>query len=542
MDNTLATYKEVQTPLHDDAFLIDSFILFLQYKSSRRESMPSFHHHELAQQLRTDRVQYVLREVVAKDCSLWSSLVSEFLKDEELYSKWTSVSYHLINGAVRKAFVDYCRYRLHRVMGVRTMTTKAIAGVLVECSQREAIHMVLQNAMHKNKTIPELKNIVSPLMHVTTVAIVETGMSFPTHDMFVNFVPPDVTEFLHLESSDDSETLALLDRISKYKSETTEGRNRLLSVYDVCNVEMMKWLDHREAMRAPLFQSKYIGEVVGIKADGYPTLGFFRKTRTRADLTAMLAQEEEYTKSGDATEGDRLSDGTHFKNCITLNIVLDTSRVANVKLFHGGRLQLTGIPRDADGRTLVQYLEQWLCRHHPGALIPPSTTTQEQMPVSFIKKYTTTMINTTFNLGFSICRERVKLILEHVYNLRCTYDTEGYQGVHIYYYVSDNSTSGRQGVCTCSTLCMRPMNKTLAQSPHQQQEGGGDGAEPRAKRRRREEVSADRGKCKVITIALFQSGRAIVATGNGTLNDVVSAYQYLASILVYIRPLISKAT
>jgi len=128
-----------------------------------------------------------------------------------------------------------------------------------------------------------------------------------------------------------------------------------------------------------------------------------------------------------------------------------------------------------------------------------------------IKNYSTVMINTCYDLCFNINREVLYDILIDRYNLITVFDTEGYPGVRIHYFYNDNTKmSDNEGQCVCPELC----------------DGDGDGTEI--------------GKCKRISIAIFQSGKVIIAGGCSNIEPIRNAYRFINEIIKDIQLEIEK--
>ena len=64
------------------------------------------------------------------------------------------------------------------------------------------------------------------------------------------------------------------------------------------------------------------------------------------------------------------------------------------------------------------------------------------------------MINSCYDIGFSIDRESLYNIILNRYKLNTIFDSEGYPGVRIEYYYNSISTGKKtEGKCTCPTKC-----------------------------------------------------------------------------------------
>jgi len=97
----------------------------------------------------------------------------------------------------------------------------------------------------------------------------------------------------------------------------------------------------------------------------------------------------------------------------------------------------------------------------------------------YIKKYSITLINSDFYIGFKINRNNVYDFILNQINIICDYDPCIYQGVLIKFYWN-NTKSIQDGKCNCTIPC----------------NGKGCGY--------------GNGECKKITISVFQSGNIII--------------------------------
>lgn len=187
----------------------------------------------------------------------------------------------------------------------------------------------------------------------------------------------------------------------------------------------------------------------------------------------------------------------HFQNSLSFIVCIDKSKDVNIKMFINGKLQLTGVPLEDDGKRAVNILCNYIYKKY-------------HIKMS-IESYSTVMINTCYDLKFSINREILYDILIDKFNLITVFDTEGYPGVRIHYFYNKNSVrTDNEGQCICDSLC----------------DGNGEGLEI--------------GDCKRISIAIFQSGKVIIAGGCSNLEPIESAYRFLNSIMKDIQLDIQK--
>ena len=181
-----------------------------------------------------------------------------------------------------------------------------------------------------------------------------------------------------------------------------------------------------------------------------------------------------------------------FFNSVTLIVSIDKKKEVNVKLFKNGKLQLTGVPSIEAGNRAVGIVRRYI-----------EDTYQIKLRIEqYLGQYDirTVMLNTCYEVGFPIHREVLYEILVNQYKMVAMYDTEGYPGVRLhYYYNSSNIGTSTEGICQCKPMC----------------KGTG----------------SDSGNCKRISIAIFQSGKIIIAGGCHEMEPILRAYEFLNKLL-----------
>lgn len=237
-----------------------------------------------------------------------------------------------------------------------------------------------------------------------------------------------------------------------------------------------------------VYKDHMIGKIAGCKTGALPIKGVFKK--------------------------DTLGD---FYNCATINVVLSNTKDTNVKIFNNGKLQMTGIPKPESGIIVCDYickiLEQMFNEESPDCensiIIKDNNETSK--PDFTLKSYKTVMINTCYEIGHYIDRESLYKKLVQQYNLNAIYDSEGYPGVRLEYYYNTNTVKTEdEGKCICKEKCKG--------------KGTGIGI----------------NQCRKISIAIFQSGSAIIAGGCSTAEPIYDAYRFINNILSEILPEIVK--
>jgi TATA-box binding protein (TBP) (component of TFIID and TFIIIB) len=163
----------------------------------------------------------------------------------------------------------------------------------------------------------------------------------------------------------------------------------------------------------------------------------------------------------------------------------------NIKLFGNGGFQMTGVTDENFSRSVVM----WLIEQFHGLQTPISDA-----PFT-LQKFAIQLLNSDYKMNALAKRSELHRILCEQYRLSSTLETTIYQGVNTkYYYNMENKNPAQQGICGCPKFCT----------------GQGDG----------EAI----GKCKRITIAVFQTG-SIIITGARTRAQLDEAYEYINRVL-----------
>tara|TARA_B100001057_G_C22830490_1_gene943217 strand:+ start:399 stop:1622 length:1224 start_codon:yes stop_codon:yes gene_type:complete len=117
-----------------------------------------------------------------------------------------------------------------------------------------------------------------------------------------------------------------------------------------------------------------------------------------------------------------------------------------------------------------------------------------------INDYKIVLINSDYFVGFEIRRDELHKILIDKYGIYSSYEPCIYPGVNSkYYWNKDYKDSKFQGKCFCTENCSG--------------KGNGEG----------------NGKCKKITISIFQSGSVII-TGARNMEQIVDAYNFINKV------------
>lgn len=229
----------------------------------------------------------------------------------------------------------------------------------------------------------------------------------------------------------------------------------------------------------PIFNKEVINKIIGCKTGNQAIKGFFKKRDV----------------------GD-------FYNCATLQIVLGETKCANAKLFNNGKIQLTGIPHPDLGTTAVQIIADMI------KSIPDCKETNQKIVFDKkhvkLKYYKTVMINTCYDMKISIDRDVTSQILSERFNFSTVWEGDGYPGVRVlYYYNKDTVGTENEGRCICS---LNDDEKTAEKCDGK---GTGDG----------------KYDCRKISIAVFQSGKVIIAGGCKNADPIFSVYNTFNKVI-----------
>ena len=204
-----------------------------------------------------------------------------------------------------------------------------------------------------------------------------------------------------------------------------------------------------------------------------------------------------------------------FQNQATVIVVLSPDRAINLKIFRNGKIQMTGLKKDAEGeeasRTLIRYLQR-IYQSHPSVMKPepqedmetskpsePSEPLSEPLPEPYVSDMSIVLINSDFSAKFRVRREVLYEVLFKM-GIYVSYEPEIYPGVNSKFYWN-RTAAERDGICRCEASCNGKGN------------GNGD------------------GQCKKITIATFQSGNVII-TGARNTQQTHDAYDFINGVFL----------
>lgn len=181
----------------------------------------------------------------------------------------------------------------------------------------------------------------------------------------------------------------------------------------------------------------------------------------------------------------------------------------NVKVFHNGNLQLTGVKSLEGGRMAVQHIADSLVHIASFCpdVLPLGLANAPPVPANF----RACLINSDFNAGYVLRRDRLYMLVSGpMYAVRCVFETY-YPGVKVQFMWNINRGKKQDGVCRCATPCT----------------GKGDGS--------------GNGNCRKVTLSVFQSGCCII-TGAHTYAQLDDAHSFLTGVFVTHRTELARPT
>lgn len=192
-------------------------------------------------------------------------------------------------------------------------------------------------------------------------------------------------------------------------------------------------------------------------------------------------------------------DNQHFYNSCSIVIKPNKSaKCITIKLFNNGGITVTGSKEGDDGYVACCVLLEELKRD-PSIFLDE---TQEDIDKLKIEEYSSTMINSNYELGFKLDLDILLRCIERedkdIYKM---YDPDRYRGLKLGFFWNDAKGINQDGICRCKIKC----------------KGKGKGTQLR-------------GECKKVTIAVFKSG-SIIITGGRTDDQTNRAYKFINEII-----------
>lgn len=126
-----------------------------------------------------------------------------------------------------------------------------------------------------------------------------------------------------------------------------------------------------------------------------------------------------------------------FYNCFVLIIRYyynSEYREIHVKVFNTGKLEIPGIQNDEMFHSLLEIVKNLLQSYF-----------QEELMV-LEEKSQTVLVNSNFNCGFLINREKLVNLLKYKYKIHATYDPCSYPGIQCKYKIDEYDTKTKEGI------------------------------------------------------------------------------------------------
>ena len=119
----------------------------------------------------------------------------------------------------------------------------------------------------------------------------------------------------------------------------------------------------------------------------------------------------------------------------------------HIKVFNTGKLEIPGIQNVELLEKSIKFLISLLQPYYKNELKYVRENTQ------------TVLINSNFNCGFYINRNKFYDILKYKYNMDVIYDPCSYPGIQCKYYYNSNNIDNQNGICNCKIKCCKKKKK-----------------------------------------------------------------------------------
>lgn len=171
------------------------------------------------------------------------------------------------------------------------------------------------------------------------------------------------------------------------------------------------------------------------------------------------------------------------------------SKEPNLKIFHNGGVQMTGINSVEMGEYVVDMFMNKIKQLNKKVKICEDETKMVRSPIRVC------LVNSDFSLNFYLKRDILHRILVEKYDLNSSFESTNYQGVNTKFFWNKKYKGTKDfGKCVCENHCT----------------GKGDGMTI--------------GNCKKITIAPFQTGKVII-TGARNLEQLKDAKEFICDVI-----------
>lgn len=174
----------------------------------------------------------------------------------------------------------------------------------------------------------------------------------------------------------------------------------------------------------------------------------------------------------------------------------------NIKLFNNGSISMTGVKSKDIGYEVIQYLFNILKSQNNKKIFSEEN--------SSIINYNIVLINSDYNIGYELKREKLHQLLVKNYSIYSSYESCIYPGVNSkYFWNEDYKDKPFKGKCYCTGFC----------------DGKGTGK--------------GESNCKKITISAFQSG-SIIITGANSVEQITTTFNFINTIFNTHKDILKK--
>ena len=182
-----------------------------------------------------------------------------------------------------------------------------------------------------------------------------------------------------------------------------------------------------------------------------------------------------------------------FYNCLVLIFRIkygDDFKEVNVKVFNTGKLSFPGMLLNDLLDTTIGELTSMLQQFYPDQKVTCNEGEAD-----------TVLINSNFNCGYYVDRDKLFKVLRYDYGIHCEYDPCKYPGIRCVYFQNDTHPDAK-GICKCVKSCAN----------------------------KRKKLTEGETKCRGIAFMIFRTGSTLIVghCDEDLLNDI---YRYLKKIL-----------
>ena len=219
-------------------------------------------------------------------------------------------------------------------------------------------------------------------------------------------------------------------------------------------------------------------------------ISHFENEKTKSDVKYKHVQKISIGTCKKDIVSYRSKEKGAFYNCFAIIMRLNINKEfkeVHMKVFNTGKLEIPGIQDDTVLYKFLNFLVQY-----SQPLIPCALSYDKD-------SIDTVLINSNFNCGYYINREKLFNKLKFKYSMITLYDPCSYPGIQSKFYYNKQNTSNN-GVCTCSHKCSK--------------KGTGDGD----------------GQCREISFMIFRTGSVLIV-GHCDEDVLNIIYEYIKKIL-----------